>query len=63
MIALVNSDSAANIGDLFVDLLPVGMLVIGYHPSLDAGKPHDQYPAKNGWLAFYAKALSDATWR
>jgi hypothetical protein len=63
MLCLVDSDSSSNIGDLFVDLLPVGMLVIGYHTLLAAGKPNDQYPAKNGWLAFYTKTLSDATWR
>ena len=62
MIAIVTSDSAANVGDLFVDSQPTNVLASGCCPSLAAEPPYTLYPMKNGWLAFYTKALSDATW-
>ena len=59
MLALVSSNSFANVGDLFVDLSPVACVTIGYRPRLLNAGLGTKHAANALWLAYYTHGLSD----
>lgn len=66
MIAIVSSSGAANVGDLFYDIGPVGDVTAGYRPSLAVAGPtaeRTRATIDRAWLAFFTRALSNDTWR